>query len=501
VRALVLVALVVAAGVWVMGGRARGSGAAASPVRANTLWLSYGHDAQLTNDVASTTLNAGTVGKIRLAWAAQLDGAIVASPLYAPAVAGGRRLELVFVETEAGSLYALNAADGSVVWQRSFGTVQTPSCGTYGFSSTGVIDLGRGLIYAISADGWLHALSLATGVEAPGWPIAVTAARNQVEYVWGGLRILDGRLYLGVASYCDAPDANNVAAEGRLLSINLDDLTDIATFDPVPGYGNLGGIWSWGGISVEPGGSFIYTGVGNSYVFDAGCGCYTDTAGYGDSMLKLTAGLQVVAANRPTEVDPTGDDDFGASPVLFQPPGCRPYAAANNKVGQLYVWNRDRIGQGPIIKFGLGDGLAAFVGAPAYSASQRSLYEAHAFIPDKNGKPVGEGVAKISIDQHCHFTLNWRTQTGNDNEPPPLIVNDLVFSPDGTNGNYTILDATTCKKLWTYPPTARKRSHPRSTPTTPSTPATPTAPSEPSITNRRSEEPSSEATPSREDHA
>ena len=210
----------------------------------------------------------------------------------------------------------------------------TPTCGTYGYSSTGVINLDEGLIYAISADGWLHALSLATGVERPGWPIAMTVPRNQVEYVWGGLRILNGRLYLGVASYCDAPDANNVAAEGRLVSINLDNPTDVATFDPVPGYGNLGGIWSWcGGISVEPGGSFIYTGVGNSYVLDNSCGCYTDTAGYGDSMLKLTAGLQVVAANRPAAIDPTADDDFGASPVLFQPPGCRPTRPPTTRSG------------------------------------------------------------------------------------------------------------------------------------------------------------------------
>ena len=50
------------------------------------------------------------------------------------------------------------------------------------------INLARGLVYVISADGWLHALSLSTGTEARGWPVAVAAARDRVEYVWGGLR-------------------------------------------------------------------------------------------------------------------------------------------------------------------------------------------------------------------------------------------------------------------------------------------------------------------------
>ena len=448
-RALPLCAVAVA-GLTLAGGWPSRAG----PPQVNTAWLVYGHDAQLTNFVRSSTLSAGTVASLRLRWKAQLDGAVVASPLYAPAHSiGGVGSDLVFAETEAGTIYALSADDGSVLWQRDFGTVTTPgadeTCGTYGFSSTGAIDLGRGLVYAISADGALHALDLASGAEAPGWPIEVTRARNRYEYVWGGLRILGDRLYLGVSSYCDQADPNDRFAEGRLLSINLDDPTDQVSFDPVQGDGNGGGIWGWGGVSVEPDGSAIYTGVGNSFVLDPSCVCYVDTAGYAEQMLKLTPGLQVLSSDRPAEVPSTGDADFGSAPILFQPPGCRPYAAANSKLGLLYVWDRGRLERGPLVKFQLGDGIAAFVGAPSYSPDLRMLFEGHALVW-RNGKHVGEGVTAISIDGKCRFHLQWTRQTGDGNVPQPLLVNDVVFSPGGDPGDFTALDARSGRELWTF---------------------------------------------------
>jgi outer membrane protein assembly factor BamB len=431
-----------------------GSASRTPQVRSNSTWLAYGHDAQLTNFVRSSTVNASSGSDLHLVWQAKLDGPIVASPLFAPGrPVGGLPGDLVVVETDAGTIYALSANDGSIVWQRSFGTVTTPGddadCGTYGFSSTGAIDLGRGLVYAISADGALHALELGSGAEAPGWPVDVTTARNRYEYVWGGLRILANRLYVGVASYCDQPDPDNLFAEGRLLSINLDNPTEQVTFDPVPGYGNGGGIWSWGGISVEPNGSALYTGVGNSYVLDPSCNCYVDTAGHGEQMLKLTPELHVVSSNRPPDLQGTGDDDFGSAPVLFQTPGCGPYAAANNKLGLLYIWNRNHLERGPVVSFGLGDGLAAFVGAPSYSPELNTLFEGHITVR-KNGEQVGEGVQAITVDAKCHFHLGWLTQTGDGNQPPPLIVNDLVFSPGGAHGNFTALSARDGHKLWTF---------------------------------------------------
>jgi len=193
---------------------------ATQPVAPAASWLAYGHDAQLTNFVPSRLLTPRTAPYLADKWTTKLDGAIVASPLYASGVSvDGRQRDVLLFETEAGSIYALDPLDGSIIWRDSFGAITTPddACGSYGFSSTPAIDEQRGVVYAISADGQLHALDLATGAEEPGWPVDVTTARNQYEYVWAGLRLLGDTLYVGVSSYCDQADPNDLAAEGRLV--------------------------------------------------------------------------------------------------------------------------------------------------------------------------------------------------------------------------------------------------------------------------------------------
>ena len=134
-------------------------------------------------------LTSATAKRLRQVWTKKLDGWIVASPLYLSAGQGGlpRSRGAVFVATEGGSLYALKPSTGTVLWKRTLGTMVAASeCGRWGISSTPAIDLKRRVIYVISADGWLHALDLATGAEMSGWPVAVTVERNDAEYVWAG---------------------------------------------------------------------------------------------------------------------------------------------------------------------------------------------------------------------------------------------------------------------------------------------------------------------------
>jgi PQQ-like domain len=214
--------------------------AGAAPVREGAAWTAYGHDAQLANFVPSRVLTPKTAPRLRRVWSRRLDGWIVASPLVAPGPPA-----TVVVATEGSSVVALAASTGKVLWRRSLGTVAAAKCGTWGISSTGTIDLARGRVYVIGASGELHALSLATGEEAPGWPVRLIE-RTRYEYVWGGLRLSGKRLYVPVASYCDIADDAGVSAEGRLVAVDVDDPTHTETFDPVPGYGNLGGIWGYG---------------------------------------------------------------------------------------------------------------------------------------------------------------------------------------------------------------------------------------------------------------
>lgn len=409
------------------------------PVAAeNGAWTAYGHDAQLTNFVPSKALTPKTAPRLGRVWSRRLDGGVVASPLVVPT---GRAGAAVLVATEGGSVVALSAATGAQLWRRSLGTVETDRCGRWGISSTGAVDVARRRVYVIGASGTLHALSLATGREATGWPVRLIE-RTRYEYVWGGLRLSGDRLYVPVASYCDVPDGDGVAAEGRLVAVHVDDPARTETFDPVPGYGNLGGMWGYGGVSLEPGGGVVYTAIGNSWSSSG-----LDTDGYGDRIVALSPDLSTVLdSNLPRTVPATGDFDFGAAPLLFQPAGCPPLAAANNKDGSLYVWNRQRLAAGPVAAIRLGDRSTAFVAQPSWSPRTRMLYAAQAALTAPNADHP-KGVVALRVRPGCRFARAWSSITGFGNQPPPIVVGDVVLADGGDGGDVFALDARTGWRL------------------------------------------------------
>lgn len=415
----------------------------------NLNWLSYGHDAQLTNYL-KPGLTAAEARGLRQVWTKKLSEGIVASPLYVSgSTSAARTKDMLIVATETGFVHALRASSGAVLWTRKLGVVDSEaSCGPVGISSTGAVDVKRGVFYVISADGWLHALDLRTGADRSGWPIPITTEAREFEYVWGGLRLLRNTLYVPVASYCDAADRQGRHANGRLVAVDVDRAAQTAVFDPVPGDDDLGGIWGWGGVSVDPAGQFLFTGVGNSYKYDAKCECIVDDAGYGDSVVKLRPDLRVSAAGRPAGYPSTGDLDFGSAPLLFRPTGCPPLAAANSKIGAVFVWNRDAMPAGPVASIPVGGGYS-FVGQPSYSPALRMIYVAGENLPWV-APYVGNGVAAFSVDKRCRFHLQWRTQVGSGPAPPPIVVGDVVIAAGGFGGGYAAIAARTGKALWRF---------------------------------------------------
>lgn len=413
-------------------------GAGARPL-ADASWTSYGHDQQATAFTDAGTFTAKVTG-FELAWKTPLSGAVVASPLAARTAASGL---VVYAATEAGYVYAIDGDSGRVLWKQTVGTVEANSgCGTYGVSSTGVVDTARGVLYVAGATGLVHALRLADGTEAPGWPVRAVV-RRRTEYVWGGLRLVGSLLYVPVASYCDAPDRRGVPAEGRLLAYDVDQPSSLPlAYDPVPGPDNLGGIWGWGGVSVGLDGHELYTGVGNAEP-DA-------LVGASDSLVELTSDLsEVVAANRPPDALPGADIDIGAAPVLFKPAGCPALLAANVKSGELIVWRQDGLARGPYARIAVGDGVDAFVGAPSWSPRTGMLYDSTAAV-QRGGKRL-VGTAALAVTATCGFVKRWFAATGDGTQPQPLVAGELVADTGGSSGGFAVQRAATGASVWRYP--------------------------------------------------
>src|SRR6266545_1273498 len=145
-----------------------------------------------------------------------ISGSVYAQPLYVEGGPDGRAK--VIVVTELNKAYALDAIDGSVIWQRAdLGTpvATTAPCSNInprGITGTPVVDLGsRSLFFdaVTTPDGtaqkhYIFSLNVDTGATNPGWPVDVDAAvsyngtvfNSYIQHQRAGLALVNGIVYV-----------------------------------------------------------------------------------------------------------------------------------------------------------------------------------------------------------------------------------------------------------------------------------------------------------------
>jgi outer membrane protein assembly factor BamB len=171
-------------------------------------------------------------------------------------------------------------------------------------------------------------------------------------------------------------------------------------------------------------------------------------------VLELDADLVLQAANQPEDVAIVEDSGFGAAPLLFQPAGCPPLAAANAKNGKTYIWNRNDLSNGPFwsARVGPGEVGASFVAQPSYSpASNTFVISAARDYDDEGAVRTFDAVVGFKIGPDCAIPARptWTAPgVGRGPKSPPLIVDDLVFVPGGFARSLYALDIRTGQTLW-----------------------------------------------------
>ena len=179
--------------------------------------MQFGYDATPSGrNTAETTLSAANVDQVQRRYQATLPKDVDSAPVYLSGVqtSGGTR-DLLFLLAQDGTLMAVDAADGSVVWQH-----QAP--GQNITTSAPAIDPGRQYVYAYGLDGYVHKYRVDNGAETTsgGWPELVTL-KTDVEKVAGSLTIATSgaTTYLYVVTDGYAGDFGNY--QGHLTTINL----------------------------------------------------------------------------------------------------------------------------------------------------------------------------------------------------------------------------------------------------------------------------------------
>ena len=325
--------------------------------------------ASSTDELLLTPANVNKNSFGRL-FSVPIDYQSLAQPLYVPGVQIPFQSthNVVFVVTQANSVYAYDADDGTLLWSTNLGT---PASGQYlpcgklgGFTEEGivgtpVIDTNTGTLYLVakalvngSVGHYLHALDIATGNDrtSMGSPVQLSATSisnkgHQTTFTSlhqknrPGLLLLNGVLYLAFGS--NGCNDNNT---GWILSYDASTLQHLASFNTSPDIG-LTSIWQTGnGVAGdEQGNIFVETAESSNYDIPSG------GQSYSNSVLKLSPNLELTDFFTPSNVAflNKNDLDMSSTGVLVLPDQDGNHvheAIASGKQGTVYVLDRDGLG-------------------------------------------------------------------------------------------------------------------------------------------------------------
>ena len=327
--------------------------------------------------LTTANVNANSFGKL---FAVSVDGQVYAQPLYLPGVSiGGGTHNILYVETEHDSVYAIDADSGTIYAQVSLipagGTTVSSSsdlnCGDIspevGITGTPVIDPSSNILYVVSkakVNGnvvqQLHALNAATLAEDLNGPVEIdaqvagtapdgngsTVVFNPIlENQRPGLALENGHVLVSWGAHCDNPPYH-----GWLISYNAGTLAQEAVWNDTPdaeSAGNTqspqGGIWMAGAAPAVDANGDIYVTSGNGY--------WNGTRDFSDSVLKLgppaNDTFPVLDFFTPFDQGGTGDSDVGSTgPILFPATSSgAQLLVQQGKQGTIYLVNRNNLGK------------------------------------------------------------------------------------------------------------------------------------------------------------
>src|SRR4051794_11240853 len=410
----------------------------AGSARAATDVTTFGYDLQRTGlNPQETAIGPGNAGTLALRWSAATGrAALYTQPLVATGVAakGGGTRDLVYVGGRGGGLVAVDRATGAIAW-KALGTGQLD--GVFG---TPTLDRAGRTLYAATWGDDLHALDEATGKERPGWPIHLTPAGLTSDRVWGGLTLVGTSLYVEVASAGDHPPYR-----GEVIRVDVT-RRKVANTWFSGGTSGLdgGGLWGFGGVSVEPSGSALYAATGN------GLGA-NEHAAYFDQVVRLGRALRLRAANYPGLVG--RDVDFGATPLLYRAPGCPARLAVMNKSGVLLVYDRAAIAEGPRQRLQMSTVGSLFIGVPAYDPGRKLIFVNNP-SESRDGK-FKRGLVALRVGADCGLSVAWQKALGAAGgsgglslSVPPTVANGVVYAVRSADSAVYALDAATGAQLW-----------------------------------------------------
>jgi outer membrane protein assembly factor BamB len=315
------------------------------------------------------------------------DGKVDAQPLYLAqlTIANGTH-NVLYVATEHGSVYGLDADSGATLWQVSTlaageTTSDAHGCGQVvpeiGITSTPVIDSKagpHGTIYVVAmskdADGnyhqRLHALDATTGAEEFGGPAEIQASfpgtgdgssGGKVIFAPGqyeeraGLLLMNGVVYTAWTSHCD-----NRPYTGWIMGFDQSTLAQVSVLNVTPN-GNEGAIWMAGsGVAADTSGNIFLLDANGTFDSAVDANGFPSQGDYGNAFLKISTTNQQLAVADYFEMfnqseENGSDEDLGSGGAMLLPDlqdssmQTHHLAVGAGKDSHIYVVDRDGMGK------------------------------------------------------------------------------------------------------------------------------------------------------------
>jgi FG-GAP-like repeat/PQQ enzyme repeat len=363
-----------------------------------------------------------------------IAGNVYAQPLY---IEGGPSGPMIIAVTESNNVYALDADDGTVIWQRNVGPPVpladldcSPKIDPMGITGTPVVDLASRSLFLdamVTPDGgatikhYILSLNVDTGATNSGWPVDVelmaqyngmhfTAAIQQQRpalAIVGNPKIL----YVGYGSMRDCG-----LYRGWLVGVPINNPASVTAWATSA----IGGaIWGVGGIASDGSNPFVTT--GNTFQPAIWSG--------GEAVIRFQPG-PIFSGNTSDYWAPTNwlqldgqDEDLGASgPLLVDVPGATPshLVVAMGKDQKAYLLNRDNLGgiTNPITS--AQESFSAIMQAAVAYRTNQSTYVALRAASDKLR------AFRITATSPPSIAVGWDVDRNGCGSP-------FVSSTDGTN--------------------------------------------------------------------
>jgi outer membrane protein assembly factor BamB len=281
-------------------------------------------------------LNKGDVSSLELKWKLHLDNVSKEmTSLTTAVVADSVKTEngikdYVIVAGSSDNIYAIDGDTGKLIWQKSLPNDATPQTKSntlcpFGLNATPVVQNGRPkVVYVISTDGKLHALSAVNGADRfPPVQFVPAFSKN-----WS-LNLVGDLIYTAVSQRC-----NQVQSGVYAIDVNKPEhpVTKFSTGRP--------GIWGRAGVAVSARTGTVFAETGDG-VFDQAAGQISDSfIALEPRTLKLTD--IYTPSNR--EWLTLKDLDMGSvSPVVFEMEG-KEYLVGGGKEGRLFLLDTQSLG-------------------------------------------------------------------------------------------------------------------------------------------------------------